>query len=181
MKKSILFAGFVVIVAAAGCRPELSQYPMSEKEQQWKDFIQEDYPSWEPSERWPVGVRYDESYTPEELSRMENGGAEPVAVEPLDVPMDELTPDFQYDEVIAGEAAVAEPAVETPVEAPAEPEAVNVTYQVQKGDTLSGIALKYYGSASQWKKILDANPSLEGKPNKIRIGQKLVIPNPTKQ
>lgn len=177
MKKSILFAGFVVIVAAAGCQPKLSQYPMSEKEQQWKEFIQNDYPSWEPSERWPVGVRYDESYTPEELSRLEgNGSAD--TVEPLDIPADELMPDFQYDDVIAEEAEIEAPAVEEAV--PAEPETVTVEHKVQQGDTLSGLALKYYGNASQWKQILDANPSLGGKPNKIRIGQVLVIPNPAK-
>jgi LysM repeat protein len=70
------------------------------------------------------------------------------------------------------------PAVEEAV--PAEPETVTVEHKVQQGDTLSGLALKYYGNASQWKQILDANPSLGGKPNKIRIGQVLVIPNPAK-
>ena len=65
-------------------------------------------------------------------------------------------------------------------EPPAEA-AETVTYKVQKGDTLSAISLRFYGSAGQWKKILDANPALNGNPNKIRVGQSLTIPDPSRE
>lgn len=48
------------------------------------------------------------------------------------------------------------------------------THTVAKGDTLSGIALKYYGKASAYPKIADANKIKN--PNLIRPGQKLIIP-----
>lgn len=47
-------------------------------------------------------------------------------------------------------------------------------YVVKKGDTLSEIAEKYYGKASQWTKIQKANPSVN--PNSMKIGTKLLIP-----
>ena len=47
---------------------------------------------------------------------------------------------------------------------------------VQKGDTLSSISAKYYGSARQWRKILTANRSNLPDPNHLVLGSKLIIP-----
>jgi nucleoid-associated protein YgaU len=47
---------------------------------------------------------------------------------------------------------------------------------VLKGQTLSEISLKYYGSANKWKKILDANRNVISDANKLRPGTKLIIP-----
>lgn len=56
----------------------------------------------------------------------------------------------------------------------------DVVYTVQSGDTLSHIALHYYGSAgrSSYMKIAEANGLAD--PNKIFVGQKLKIPGTTK-
>ena len=51
-----------------------------------------------------------------------------------------------------------------------------MTYVVKAGDTLSKIAEKYYGDASLYTKIFQANRDLLSDPNKIRPGQKLRIP-----
>jgi nucleoid-associated protein YgaU len=48
------------------------------------------------------------------------------------------------------------------------------TYTVQKGDTLYKIARAKYGEASAVKKILAANPGLNG--NTIKAGQKINLP-----
>ena len=48
---------------------------------------------------------------------------------------------------------------------------------VKAGDTLSQIALEEYGDASKYMKIFDANRSILSDPDKIRPGQKLIIPN----
>jgi nucleoid-associated protein YgaU len=48
---------------------------------------------------------------------------------------------------------------------------------VGKGQTLSSIAQKYYGSASKWKKIFDYNRSIIKDPNKLIPGTKLIIPD----
>lgn len=47
---------------------------------------------------------------------------------------------------------------------------------VQKGDTLSSISAKYYGSARQWRKIVLANRSNLPDPNHLVPGIKLIIP-----
>lgn len=52
----------------------------------------------------------------------------------------------------------------------------NKTYTVVKGDTLSGIAKRFYGSGSQYSKIAAANPGIKN-PNLIYPGQVLSIPS----
>ncbi|UCF42503.1 MAG: LysM peptidoglycan-binding domain-containing protein [Planctomycetota bacterium] len=47
---------------------------------------------------------------------------------------------------------------------------------VRRGETLSDIAYKYYGSASKWKKILSANDLELRDTTKLRPGTKLIIP-----
>jgi 5'-nucleotidase len=48
---------------------------------------------------------------------------------------------------------------------------------VLKGQTLSQISYKYYGSAGNWKKILDSNRNAIKDPNKLIPGTKLIIPD----
>jgi len=50
-------------------------------------------------------------------------------------------------------------------------------YIVRKGDTLSAISYKYYGSASKWPKIFNANRKTLSDANKLTPGTKLIIPN----
>ena len=51
------------------------------------------------------------------------------------------------------------------------------TYTVAKGDTLSHIAKEYYGKASKWHALYDANREVIGdNPDKIHPGQVLKIP-----
>ena len=49
-------------------------------------------------------------------------------------------------------------------------------HEVKRGETLSKIAQKYYGDASLYPKIFEANKDVLKDPNMIRIGQKLRIP-----
>lgn len=50
------------------------------------------------------------------------------------------------------------------------------SYTVVKGDTLSGIAKKFYGKANAWPKIHAANKDQVPNPDLIRPGQVLRIP-----
>jgi nucleoid-associated protein YgaU len=51
------------------------------------------------------------------------------------------------------------------------------TYTVKANDTLSGIAYDKYRDKSRWRDIFAANRSVIGpNPDKIKVGQKLVIP-----
>ena len=58
----------------------------------------------------------------------------------------------------------------------AAPAAIGQFHEVQKGDTLSKIAEKYYGDPSLYKDIFEANKDVLNDPNKIFPGQKLRIP-----
>ncbi len=76
------------------------------------------------------------------------------------------------------EKPVQKPASSNPVppvaSAPATP-AIR-EYTIKSGDTLSKIAQQYYGNASDWKKIHEANKDKIKDPNKIFPGQKIIIP-----
>ena len=50
------------------------------------------------------------------------------------------------------------------------------TYTVASGDTLSHIAKRFYGKASRWQAIYDANRDQLDDPDRIRPGQVLKIP-----
>jgi len=47
---------------------------------------------------------------------------------------------------------------------------------IRKGETLSDISHKYYGSANKWRIILDANRNEIEDVSKLRPGTKLIIP-----
>ena len=64
----------------------------------------------------------------------------------------------------------------TPASAAAANNPYTQIYVVQSGDTLSKIAHKYYGDASLYPKIFQANRDQLSDPNKISPGQKLRIP-----
>ena len=49
-------------------------------------------------------------------------------------------------------------------------------YEVVAGDSLSKIAKREYGNASEWKRIYEANQDVLKDPDKIFPGQKLKIP-----
>lgn len=49
-------------------------------------------------------------------------------------------------------------------------------HTIKPGDTLWGIATKYYGSGAQYTRIVDANRDVISDPNNVPIGTVLVIP-----
>ena len=54
------------------------------------------------------------------------------------------------------------------------------TYTVVKGDSLSKIAKKFYGSANRWKQIHEANLDTIKNPDLIKVGQVIKIPADSK-
>ena len=71
--------------------------------------------------------------------------------------------------VIADDLKAPAPKKEEPVEK-------SEFYEIVSGDTLGGIAKKYYGSAGKYMKIFEANRDIIKDPNKIYPGQKIKIP-----
>ena len=49
-------------------------------------------------------------------------------------------------------------------------------HTVQKGETLFGLARKYYGNQRQWRRIYQANRNRIADPQRIKAGMKLIIP-----
>ena len=50
------------------------------------------------------------------------------------------------------------------------------TYEIKTGDTLSKISKQFYGNANEYMRIFYANRDQLSDPDKIKAGQKLVIP-----
>lgn len=50
-------------------------------------------------------------------------------------------------------------------------------YTVEKGDSLAYIALQFYGKTNDYRRIFEANRDKLSSPERIQIGQRLVIPN----
>ncbi|MCI0394833.1 MAG: LysM peptidoglycan-binding domain-containing protein [Chloroflexi bacterium] len=80
-----------------------------------------------------------------------------------------------------GGSAAARPATQPATQPPAQPPEPEymAEHTVASGETLSHIALKYYGSAvkEKWMAIYEANKAVIGdNPSLLRPGQKLRIP-----
>lgn len=50
------------------------------------------------------------------------------------------------------------------------------THVVREGENLGSIARRYLGSANRWKEILDANKDKLSRPERLKVGMELVIP-----
>ena len=66
--------------------------------------------------------------------------------------------------------------VPEPVSSPA-PQSAARTYTVQPGDSLPGIAFRFYGTTAAYLQILDANTDVVRAPADLRAGMVLTIPD----
>jgi len=79
--------------------------------------------------------------------------------------------------LMAGNVEGVEKVVADQLTAPPPPPEVKVEYyEIKRGDTLSGIAKKYYGDPMQYKALFEANREVIEDPDKIYPGQKIRIP-----
>jgi LysM repeat protein len=91
--------------------------------------------------------------------------------------VEELTKRVKCDNIL-NLIRIPPPPQAAPVAVPAEaPPAVSEEFHVVvRGDTLSALAKKYYGKASLYPRIFEANRDILSDPNLIKVGQRLRIP-----
>jgi len=87
-------------------------------------------------------------------------------IKSADASYSDLTCELTVDSSLPQPAAAAAPSA-----APA-----TKTYTVKSGDTLSKIAREFYGNATEYNKIFQANTDKLTSADKIQVGQELVIP-----
>ena len=76
--------------------------------------------------------------------------------------------------LLAGNVQGVEKVMAVTVKTPDEPRVEY--YEIVSGDTLSGIAKKYYGDAMQYPRLFEANREVIKDPDLIYPGQKIRIP-----
>jgi len=89
--------------------------------------------------------------------------------------LDEMVSPDNIVNAIKIEKPAPEPEALVEVEAEVEPPTERY-HMVAAGDTLGHISQKYYGKASAYMKIFEANRDILDDPNLIKVGQKLKIP-----
>ncbi len=77
---------------------------------------------------------------------------------------------------VKGVEKVVADGLKAPKPAPEEKVSKDTVYEIKSGDTLGAIAKKFYGKASQYTRIFEANRDIIDDPNKIYPGQKIRIP-----
>jgi nucleoid-associated protein YgaU len=81
-----------------------------------------------------------------------------------------------FSNVQSGGASTAPGARPADLEQDAPAAATRRSYTVKSGDTLSKIAQREYGDASDWRKIYEANKDTIKNPDLIYPGQTFIIP-----
>lgn len=167
-----------ILCLTAGCTPELAQIPVGQEEKNWDKVLKQNYYSFRPP-RTPAPATYQP-------------GAVPAQTDSKDLPEATDDPAGIVDRA-ADSKAEAPKAIEESADGKkaevkddgkkAEPQIATAgvpeyskIYVVQRGDSLSSIALKNYGKASMSDVILNANSKIISDPKKLRPGIKLVIP-----
>lgn len=145
----------IAVTAAFGCGPKLAETPYGEKETAWKDFIQRDYPCWEPPASIPP-TKFEQDAAAIDIITVE-------PVTPLDITVVEI-------DSVETAPAVVEPLV---VESPAAPR--ETYHTVSKGETMWSIAKQYYGDGKKWRLLQDANPAVDGAKG-LKAGMELRVP-----
>lgn len=153
-------------LAVSGCRtPRLAARPLTERETAWAETIRARYSAWDPPyqpQLLPAPAAAFRSAPPGALPLPENRGMHLGLREPLSVPL-------AADEI---ELVPMDEPGSASVQLPCE------TYTVRKGDTLSAIARRYYGTgtALEWRRLADFNRDVLASPNQLRPGMVLKIP-----
>jgi len=197
----LAFVLFVTMLMGCGSlqRPQLAERPKNASENQWAEVVQEWYPEWHSPVK-PEPIRNNETTIvtvhapvpqPIEPQPIEPHTTAPTPVAtPTAVqhpPQERLTPEGPPVDEMPGrlpqlirdpnEAPAARQTFHlVPVEGSGSSAATARLYRVRKGDTLNGIARKFYGTSTASQAIFDANRDVLSSLNHVRSGMMLKLP-----
>lgn len=187
----LLPAGALTALLLSSCTPDLAETSYGEKENEWENYIKKSYPAWRAPQTLPpikkekITGPFDEFSEKEGAASVEENitVTEPVVENgPVKESVTTVIPEKGGKAIILTDDITVEgvgPAVPPKVESTAKtvvPPVAPKTYKVQKNDTLSGIAKKVYGDGRKYGIILKANKDILPKPNKLKPGMELRIP-----
>jgi len=191
----LAFVLFVTMLMGCGSlqRPQLAERPRNASENKWAEVVETWYPEWH-SPIHPEPIRHYETaivtvHAPEpQTIELHTTTPVPVATPAVQQPPQErLTTDGPPVDEMPGrlpqlirdpnEAPAASQTFHlVPVESNRSSDATGRIYRVRKGDTLNGIARKFYGTSTASQAIFDANRDVLSSLNHVRSGMMLKLP-----
>ena len=198
MKRTLsgVLGGTALLALLTGCDPELAQIPAGSQEELWYRQLKDNYSSFTPPQT-PAPAAYNRQAAPAPASparTQEKPADDPESavdraaagekVEQQTASKEEAPAAQNADKAAAGKAdgdaakaekekaAGGEKAAADGEEAPA-----GKPYIVVSGDTLGGIARKFYGKSSLDDVIFRANSKVIKDRNRLSPGMRLVIPD----
>lgn len=173
-----VFIIFFAVTCVTGCRHRLAEQPLTPRQRQWAERMDAWNWKWRLPYHAPVrSVRQspnDSIAIPPRQMIPTQELANPVLIDDGMGDSLELPPATDLPPVMTDEEVVLVPMNTVPADLP--PASVGQTHTVTKGDTLSKIAIRYYGKASLWRRVYDANRGAIDSPDKLKVGSVLTIP-----
>ena len=179
MSRTICFllAALPAAVILGGCsHPRLASRPLTEQERGWAEALQRWHPGWQqpylaPTRPGPDAPVFGGPAVPDSVWQQETTWVAPQMLPPEMFPPQIELPE-PAEELVGGDDFVLVPVDAGPPAQPASPQ----TYEVQKGDTLTHIALKFYGTTKEWRRVWESNRKLLTAPDQLKPGMVLSIP-----
>ncbi|MDR0932127.1 MAG: LysM peptidoglycan-binding domain-containing protein [Victivallales bacterium] len=184
---SIGLSGATLLVLAAGCRPQLAEVELGDAEMQWNSFVRDSYPGFRPPRTAAPAIKDKYTALPAETAKPADSAEESDTADDdseiiIEETVVEVKPEAAADDptVIVKEESIV---IEVPAEdgTAKKPDDVKfdgkfIEYVVKPGDTLSGIARKFYQDGHLFERIYEANKAVIPNPNMLPLGAKIKIP-----
>ena len=197
MKRTLsgILGGTALLALLTGCDPELAQIPAGSQEELWYRQLKDNYSSFTPPQT-PAPAAYNRQAAPapapaakaqekpaDDPESAVDRAASGEKVEPQGASKEEASAAQNGEKAAAGKAdddaakAGKEKAAGGEKAASGEEAPAGKPYIVVSGDTLGGIAKKFYGKSSLDDVIFRANTKVIKDRNKLSPGMRLVIPD----
>ncbi len=173
--RALVIAGLVgCMMATTGCRNKLAMQQLTPQQEQWAQQMDGYHWKWRLPYQAPVR-EVGSGQASLDYAPASQPGRPPAAAGGGGVMLPDLMP-LPGLGVERGDAGMGDGFVIVPFTDSARPAAGDQTYKVAKGDTLSKIAVKFYGHSNAWKRIYDANRDKLPNPDRLVVGTVLTIP-----